>query len=105
MIRYIIHLKVEYYEPKTKEMKSDIAAGVQTNADASVEIFKKQITELMKTKDVALVEKEFKGQTFGTAIYLDLLEEKLENILGALRVIDVVDIIEPEIYESLRCLK
>lgn len=94
MIRYIIHLNVEYYEPEDKSAK-EIASGKNKNEQNAVKEFLQAINTLIKDKKVKIVKEEYKGPMFPTAVFLDLDEERLEEVLNDLRALKIVATIEP----------
>lgn len=101
MKRYIIHLNVEYYEPKEKEKKYDISAGIKNNEDNSIAQFIELMDPFVKSGEVLLPKDKCKEQSFTVAVYLDINEEKIEKILEVLRTMPIVATIEPLEYEGI----
>lgn len=96
MKRYVIHLKVEYYEPEKKDKKNDLEAGRKSNEDAAKKVFALALGTRFKNKEAVLIKDEYAGPTFSTAVWIDIQNDKIDEVLSALRLIDVVDIMEPD---------
>lgn len=96
MKRYAIHLKVDYYESQKKEKKQDVEIGKKSNVNAAKKVFALALEPYFKSKDIVLIDEEYTGPTFSTAVLVNIQESKLQEMLEVLRSIDVVDIMEPD---------
>ena len=96
MIRYIIHLKLEYFEPVKGKSAFE---GKQDNVISA----KKSFTSAIKQyKDISLVKEEYKGPSYSTAVLVDIVDDNLYEMLDVIRAIDVVDIMEPLFLSGLK---
>lgn len=98
-VRYVIHLKVEYYEPQKKEKKADVETGRKSNVDDSRKAFSVALKANLQNEEALLIKEEYIGPSFTTAVLVDINREKRYEVLDKLRTIDLIDVMEPEVYE------
>lgn len=104
MKKYVIHLKVAYYEPKKKEKKNDVEIAKKGLESSAKKAFALAIGSYSKTQEIVLLKEECNDQSYGIPVYVELKEDKLDDLINVLRKIDVVDIIEP-VWEPWPAIK
>lgn len=93
-MRFIIHLKVENLVKQKKESKNDVQAARQSLNDIAKKTFEVDIKQFIKNKEITILKDVYTGQTFTTAVYVDLKKEKYDELRNELRKLDIVDMIE-----------
>lgn len=96
MKKYIIHLKVVYFDHDKKDKKSDIDIGKKSHADNAKKEFAKAISKYSKSKEIVITDNNYSGPTFTTALLVNIKENNIDELLKALIAIEVVDVIEPD---------
>lgn len=94
-MRYIIHLKVPYYEPASKkETKAQIEEGRQKLIDEAKKTFTKAVKDI---DDVSLLNEEYIGlSSSGAGVLIDIVEteEEKQKAIDMLRSLEIVELIE-----------
>lgn len=96
MRRYIIHLKVDYYESQKKDKKSDVEAAKKSNVDAAKKSFALAIEFYTKSQDLIPLKEEYTGPSFTTAMLVEISEKRFDDMIDVLRSLDIVDMLEPD---------
>lgn len=99
MLKYIIHLRVPYYDYTKNESQKTINIEQDKLNNQALKEFS---ADLAKIDGIKLSNEEYTGQTIRKAAIVEIDEKNLDNILNQLRTLETVDIIEPETYEGTK---
>lgn len=94
MRKHLIHLKVEDYESAKKEKANVVEAAKKILVDNAKKAFALALEPYSKTKEIVLLDEEYDGPIFGTAVFIELKDDKFDELRDVLRQMDIVEIIE-----------
>lgn len=101
-MKYIIHLNVEDYETKKKESKKDVEMGKQSLVRDAQKAFALALRQDSQVQGhISILNEEYKGQTMTTAVYVDLNDAGVDDLVNVLRKMDIVAMIEKDFAASV----
>lgn len=98
-MKYIIHLKIQNYEPQKKDKKNDVDTAQKGLEDSCKKTFKMAVGQSFKDKELVILKEEYSGPIFinNVVVMVDIKEDKVDQVLTTLRTMDFIDTIEREI--------